>query len=82
MININMIISKMNKEEFDKLSWIIIEKYFKGRHLSRLVRHQIESYNYFVNYQIKNTIEMFNPVTIRSENDKDEKTGLYKLELI
>ena len=25
---------------------------------------------------------MFNPVTIRSEHDKDEETGLYSLEII
>ena len=27
----------------------IIESYFKGQHLERLVRHQTESYNDFVN---------------------------------
>ena len=33
------------------------------------VRHQVESYNYFVNHQIQKTIDMFNPVTIHSEHD-------------
>ena len=33
------------EEPFD-----IIESYFDGKHLERLVRHQIESYNHFVNY--------------------------------
>jgi len=47
----------------------IIESYFEGQHLERLVRHQIESYNHFINYQIQRTIQMFNPVTIHSEND-------------
>ena len=28
----------------------IIESYFQGQHLERLVRHQTESYNNFVNY--------------------------------
>ena len=60
----------------------IIETYFQNKHLSRLVRHQIESYNQFVSEQIKETIQMFNPVSIHSEHDKDEKTGLYSLELI
>ena len=54
----------------------------KAKHLERLVRHQIESYDHFVNHQIKKTIQMFNPVTIHSEHDKDEKTGLYSLEMI
>jgi len=47
----------------------IIESYFEGQHLDRLVRHQIESYNNFINYQIQKTIDMFNPVTIHSEHD-------------
>ena len=65
-----------------EISWKIIESYFKGKHLQRLVRHQLESYNHFVTNQIKKTIEMFNPVTIHSENDKDPITGLYSLEII
>ena len=66
----------------DALNWKIIESYFKDHHLERLVRHQIESYNHFINYQVAKTIEMFNPVTIHSEHDKDPNTGLYSLEMI
>ena len=61
--------------------WTIIESYFKGHHLERLVRHQLESYNNFVGYQITKTIDMFNPVHIASEQDLDQKTGKYALEL-
>jgi len=61
--------------------WTIIESYFKGHHLDRLVRHQLESYNNFVGYQITKTIEMFNPVHIASEQDLDPKTGKYALEI-
>ena len=35
----------------------LIETYFRGQHLERLVRHQIESYNHFINYQIQRTIQ-------------------------
>ena len=59
----------------------IIESYFEGQHLERLVRHQIESYNHFVNYQIQRTIQMFNPVTIRSENDFVLEKEKYFLEV-
>jgi DNA-directed RNA polymerase beta subunit/intein/homing endonuclease len=59
----------------------IIESYFRGQHLERLVRHQIESYNHFINYQIQRTIQMFNPVTIRSEHDYIEEHGKYFLEI-
>ena len=65
-----------------QVDWKVIESYFQNKHLERMVRHQIESYDHFVNNQIKKTIEMFNPVTIHSEHDKDEETGLYSLEII
>ena len=68
--------------DYTNLNWKVIESYFHGQHLERLVRHQVESYNNFINYQIKETIEMFNPVTIHSDHDRDEKTGLYSLEMI
>ena len=61
--------------------WSIIESYFKDKHLERLVRHQLESYNNFVGHQIIKTIEMFNPVNIRSEQDYDQQSGKYSLEI-
>ena len=66
----------------NELSWNIISSYFNGKHLERLIRHQIESYNKFINEDLNNTIDMFNPVTIHSEDDKDEETGKYKLEIV
>ena len=59
----------------------IIQSYFEGQHLDRLVRHQIESYNHFINNQVQRTIDMFNPVTVRSENDFVEEHKLYMLEV-
>ena len=61
--------------------WAVIESYFKDQHLSQLVRHQLESYNDFVTYQIQKTIDMFNPVKICSENDYDKDSGKYNLEI-
>ena len=65
-----------------ELPWKIIESYFKGQHLKRCIRHQLESYNDFVINQVQKTIDMFNPVTIRSEQDFDKETNKYRLELI
>ena len=62
--------------------WDIIESYFEGRHLERLVSHQIESYNNFVSFQILRTIEMFNPVSIVSEQDLDPISKKYSLEVV
>ena len=61
--------------------WTIIGAYFRNQHLKRLVRHQIESYNDFVNNQIQRTIDMFNPVLIASEQDMCRRTKKNKLEL-
>ena len=76
---------KMNEsnkmENFIEQPWSVIESYFKNCHLEQLVRHQLESYNDFVNYQITKTIDMFNPVIIKSENDYDQKSDKYKLEI-
>uniref|UniRef100_A0A6C0IUN4 DNA-directed RNA polymerase n=1 Tax=viral metagenome TaxID=1070528 RepID=A0A6C0IUN4_9ZZZZ len=71
----------INLDPYIETPWSIIETYFKDQHLNRLVRHQLESYNNFVEYQIMKTIEMFNPVHIKSENDFDAASGKYLLEV-
>jgi DNA-directed RNA polymerase II subunit RPB2 len=68
--------------EYVEEPYTLIESYFAAQHLERLVRHQIESYNHFITYQIQRTIQMFNPVRIRSENDYVESEGLYMLEIV
>ena len=60
----------------------IIESYFEGQHLARLVRHQIESYNYFTNCQLPQTIQMFSPVTIKSEQDFVPEHNKHMLEIL
>jgi DNA-directed RNA polymerase beta subunit len=61
--------------------WIFIESYFKQKHLKQLVKHQLESYNYFVNNQIQNTIEMFNPLLISSDHDYIKELNMHRLEI-
>ena len=65
----------------DETPWNIIDLYFNKQYLERLVRHQIESYNYFIDTQMINTIEMFNPVHICSEHDYIKSHNLYRLEI-
>ena len=71
----------IHNEEYSETAWSIIESYFKDKHLEKLVRHQLESYNHFVGCQIVKTIEMFNPVHIKSEQDYDAASGKYSLEI-
>ena len=47
---------KINENEYHGM----LLNHILDHHLKQLVKHQIESYNYFVNTQIENTIEMFN----------------------
>ncbi len=83
MPNSEMPNSEIPKSEIPKseIPWVIIESYFKHKHLKQLVKHQIESYNYFVNNQIQQTIEMFNPLNIASEHDFIKEHNLYRLEI-
>ena len=70
---IDAITTKDGKHVVDHLGdyveepFTIIESYFADQHLARLVRHQIESYNHFINYQAGRTIQMFNPLRIHSD---------------
>ena len=73
--------SWLSEEKNIEFPWKIIKSYFKGSHLEKLVRHQLESYNMFVNYQIQRTINMFNPVRIASEQNYDEESGQNSLEI-
>ena len=67
--------------EYTEEPYDLIESYFDGKHLERLVRHQLESYNNFVNFQIQKTIQMFNPVVVRSDHDYNESKDKYFLEV-
>ena len=70
------------EEEYKKNDcWKIIESYFENKHLDRLVRHQIESYNDFILNQMKKTIQMFNPLNIRSIQDYMKEFKKHRLEI-
>jgi len=72
---------KPDTNTIDAYPWDILGSYFKDQHLRQLVRHQIESYNNFVNYQIQKTINMFNPVKIVSDQDFVKELDQYSLEV-
>ncbi len=83
MMNNNYPMSTPKKHQsMEDLPWSIIESYFDGQHLTRCIRHQLESYNHFVNHEIQKTIDMFNPVTIHSEHDYNKEHDKYNLEMV
>ena len=61
--------------------WSILGNYFEDKHLHQLVRHQIESYNDFIQNQMKKTIEMFNPLIIKSSQDYIKEHKKYRLQV-
>ena len=69
------------EDDYTEAAYSIIEKNFEGRHLETLTRHQSESYNDFVSVQAPKTIQMFNPVSVKSEQDYLPDTNKYKLEI-
>ena len=71
----------INKILGSDFPWTLIDSYFSKEHLQQLVRHQLESYNDFIERQIPNTINMFNPVIITSEHDYDKESDKYRLEI-
>ena len=55
----NMTTELNRTQDYDEETpWNIIKSYFQGKHLKQLVRHQLESYNDFVAYQIQKTISI------------------------
>jgi len=73
--------NEIDVEKYIEEPHIIIDSCFRGRHLKRLVEHQVESYNDFIQYQVPRTISMFNPVHICSEHDLDKAVNKYRLEM-
>jgi len=55
-------------------SWNVIESYFKHIHLHQLVKHQVDSYNDFIQNQMMKTIDMFNPLVVKSPHDIFQNT--------
>ena len=74
---------KTSEIEFNQEhSWSLIKSYFENKHLHQLVKHQIESYNDFINNQMKKTIDMFNPLVIRSPHDYIKEHQKYRLQIV
>ena len=61
--------------------WALIHTYFNNDPLNRCVQHQLESYNYFINNQITETLNMFNPINIVSSNDYISEHKKHKLSI-
>ena len=75
----------MTTENIDNISWDILDKYFhKGgsnEACNPLVKHQIESYNKFLDTTLSHIITGFNPIKIGSNSKMDISLQNYKISL-
>jgi DNA-directed RNA polymerase II subunit RPB2 len=62
--------------------WDVWKAYFKGHEMSRLVAHQIESYDDFVMNHLEKTVTMFNPVVVKSPHFYNKEARQYSLETV
>jgi len=68
----------MDEIDWDKDIWNIVHSYFQNTE-NYLSKHQIESYNTFLDTNISKTIRQFNPIIL--PYDKDTTTEKYKFEI-
>ena len=80
-MNNNLPDESINNLTNTEIPWDIINSYFKNKHLDQLVKHQIESYNHFISVQLEDTLNMFNPTIINSENDYIRDNDIYRLQI-
>jgi DNA-directed RNA polymerase beta subunit len=76
----------MTSENIDNISWDILDKLFNksgsSESCNHLVKHQIESYNKFLDTTLSHIITGFNPIKINSNNSKmDSSLQNYKINL-
>lgn len=66
---------------FDEWSDILLHSYLREHgNMREMVRHQLDSYEYFIQIQEEQTIQSMNPIWIKSEDDLISP-GKYRLEL-
>jgi DNA-directed RNA polymerase II subunit RPB2 len=64
----------ISTRDIDKKVWSLIDTYFKDNP-TYLVKHHLDSYNYFYEHTIREILRQNNPVTIFKE--QDEESGEY-----
>tara|TARA_Y100001970_G_scaffold284652_1_gene402458 strand:- start:2160 stop:7364 length:5205 start_codon:yes stop_codon:yes gene_type:complete len=73
-----------NSKKFtcNKHSWEVIKALFKQSNGNYLIRHQIDSYDDFINNKIPNIISQFNPVTICNKYDPELNKFKYEIHVV
>lgn len=72
---------QLSKDGLARLPFAFIESYYGTDYKHQLVRHQIESFNYFIRHQLPGTVEQFNPIIIPCDDEYDATHNCYKLQI-
>ena len=63
----------------DNFCWDILDKYFikdnSPESISPLIKHQLDSYNKFINTTLPQIISGFNPIKINTKLNENDKIG-------
>lgn len=70
---------KNTENNFQDITWKIIDKYFTYNKGYQLVKHQIESFNDFLLRKLEQIIEGFNPIEIHHQYIPDKEVFKYLL---
>uniref|UniRef100_A0A383W3M4 DNA-directed RNA polymerase n=1 Tax=Tetradesmus obliquus TaxID=3088 RepID=A0A383W3M4_TETOB len=71
----------LSEEEFDKLTWTVVEELFAHNQGAQLVKHQTDSYNDFVLRKMEQVIEGFNTVEVHHQYLPDLEGFRYTLRI-
>ena len=70
------------KEKERETPLSLLRMYFGNEGAKQLVRHQIESFNYFVNHQLSETVEMYSPMRITTSHGYDAVHKRNRMEVL
>lgn len=70
---------EFSKSEFDSLTWDVINKYYNINKGYQLVKHQIESFNDFIEHKLEQIIKGFNDIEITHQYQPETENFKYLL---
>ena len=71
--------NKQDEFKWSNDTWNVVGAFFKQKKNKQLVRHQIESFDDFLNNKTLSIIKQYNPIVILHEFDPDNKNYKYNI---
>lgn len=71
--------TSVDKFDYTKDTWSVIDSYFAQNNNKQIMRHQLESFQQFIDFQLWQTVKQFNPVVIY--HDFNPELNKHRVEL-